>query len=89
MAAMLLDLRLAPMAGVTNAPFRLVARECGAGLLTSELIDALLPERLALVQLKKHLAWYASSLPRAAQTRPALFQAADAAAVTAIFWSLW
>ena len=37
---MALDLRLAPMAGVTNAPFRLVARECGAGLLTSEEIDA-------------------------------------------------
>jgi nifR3 family TIM-barrel protein len=35
-----LDLRLAPMAGVTNAPFRLVARECGAGLSTSEEIDA-------------------------------------------------
>src|SRR5207247_2451912 len=35
-----LDLRLAPMAAVTNAPFRLVARECGAGLLTSEEIDA-------------------------------------------------
>ena len=28
------------MAGVTNAPFRLVARECGAGLVTSEEIDA-------------------------------------------------
>src|SRR5207302_440604 len=35
-----LDLRLAPMAGVSNAPFRLVARECGAGRLTSEEIDA-------------------------------------------------
>ena len=35
-----MDLRLAPMAGITNAPFRLVARECGAGLLTSEEIDA-------------------------------------------------
>ena len=35
-----LDLRLAPMAGVTNVPFRLLARECGAGLLTSEEIDA-------------------------------------------------
>jgi tRNA-dihydrouridine synthase B len=35
-----LDLRLAPMAGVTNAPFRLVCRECGAGRLTSEEIDA-------------------------------------------------
>ena len=35
-----LDLRLAPMAGVTNAPFRLVCREAGAGWLTSEEIDA-------------------------------------------------
>ena len=32
--------RLAPMAGITNAPFRLVARECGSGLTTSEEIDA-------------------------------------------------
>ena len=32
--------RLAPMAAITNAPFRLVARECGSGLLTSEEIDA-------------------------------------------------
>src|SRR5437867_2068277 len=36
----MIDLRLAPMAAVTNAPFRLVARECGAGRLTSEEIDA-------------------------------------------------
>src|SRR6267378_1509404 len=35
-----LDLRLAPMAAVTNAPFRLVCRECGAGPLTNEEIDA-------------------------------------------------
>ena len=39
-AASAIELRLAPMAGVTNAPFRLIARECGAGLLTSEEIDA-------------------------------------------------
>jgi tRNA-dihydrouridine synthase B len=39
-ASSALELRLAPMAGVTNAPFRLVARECGAGLSTSEEIDA-------------------------------------------------
>jgi tRNA-dihydrouridine synthase B len=32
--------RLAPMASVTNAPFRLVARECGSGLTTSEEMDA-------------------------------------------------
>src|SRR5947208_2226796 len=36
----MIDLRLAPMAAVTNAPFRLTARECGAGRLTSEEIDA-------------------------------------------------
>src|SRR5919108_5663606 len=35
-----MDVRLAPMAGITNAPFRLIARECGAGPLTSEEIDA-------------------------------------------------
>jgi len=32
--------RLAPMAGVTNAPFRLIARECGSGLTTTEEMDA-------------------------------------------------
>jgi tRNA-dihydrouridine synthase B len=36
----MMDLRLAPMAAVTNAPFRLVCRECGAGPLTNEEIDA-------------------------------------------------
>jgi nifR3 family TIM-barrel protein len=32
--------RLAPMAGISNAPYRLVARECGSALATSEEIDA-------------------------------------------------
>jgi len=32
--------RLAPMAGATNAPFRLVVRECGSGLATTEEMDA-------------------------------------------------
>jgi tRNA-dihydrouridine synthase B len=36
----MIDLRLAPMAAVTNAPFRLICRECGAGPLTNEEIDA-------------------------------------------------
>jgi nifR3 family TIM-barrel protein len=53
-----LDLRLAPMAAVTNAPFRLVARECGAGLLTSEEIDA-----RALVRGNGHTAALARHLP--------------------------
>jgi len=53
-----LDLRLAPMAAVTNAPFRLVSRECGAGLLTSEEIDA-----RALVQGNGHTVALARFLP--------------------------
>ncbi|HEY7141134.1 MAG TPA: tRNA dihydrouridine synthase DusB [Methylomirabilota bacterium] len=32
--------RLAPMAGASNAPFRLVARECGSGLTTTEEMDS-------------------------------------------------
>ena len=32
--------RLAPMASISNAPFRLVARECGSGLTTTEEMDA-------------------------------------------------
>src|SRR2546427_3636795 len=45
------------MAGVTNAPFRLVARECGAGLLTSEEIDAraLLAGNALTAVLARHL----------------------------------
>jgi tRNA-dihydrouridine synthase B len=53
-----IDLRLAPMAGVTNVPFRLVARECGAGLLTSEEIDAraLLADNAQTLGLVRHVA---------------------------------
>jgi tRNA-dihydrouridine synthase B len=54
-----LELRLAPMAGVTNVPFRLLARECGAGLLTSEEIDA-----RALVEDNAHTREIARHLPR-------------------------
>src|SRR5205823_13471189 len=32
--------RLAPMAAISNAPFRLIARECGSGLTTTEEIEA-------------------------------------------------
>jgi nifR3 family TIM-barrel protein len=53
------------------------------------LIEAHLPERLALVQMKKHLAWYCEGLPNAARTRPALFAAPTADEVRRIFWSLW
>jgi nifR3 family TIM-barrel protein len=54
-----------------------------------ELIEAHLPERLALVQLKKHLAWYSEGLPNATRTRPALFAARSAREAADLFWTLW
>ena len=53
------------------------------------LIEAHLPARPALVQLKKHLAWYSAGRPGAAALRPRLFAAAGAAEVRALFWSGW
>jgi len=53
------------------------------------LIEAHLPERLALVQLKKHLAWYSAGQPGSAALRPRLFASASAAEVRALFWSAW
>ncbi|HEY7520903.1 MAG TPA: tRNA dihydrouridine synthase DusB [Methylomirabilota bacterium] len=55
----------------------------------AELIREHLPERVALMQLKKHLAWYSEGLANAARTRPALFGARTADEVCAIFWTLW
>jgi tRNA-dihydrouridine synthase B len=53
------------------------------------LIEAHLPERPALMQLKKHLAWYSEGLPFAARARPAIFAARTAAEVADLFWRLW
>jgi len=53
------------------------------------LIEAHLPERAALVQLKKHLAWYSEGLPFAARSRPEIFAAHTAAEVADVFWRLW
>jgi tRNA-dihydrouridine synthase B len=53
------------------------------------LIEAHLDPRTALVQLKKHLAWYVSGLPCAARIRAELFAAPSAAAVGDAFWRLW
>jgi nifR3 family TIM-barrel protein len=53
------------------------------------LIEAHLPGRLALVQLKKHLAWYSAGQPGSAALRPRLFASASAAEVRARFWSAW
>src|SRR3990167_2893777 len=61
---------------------RIVRRHCA-------LIEAHLPPRTALVQLKKHLAWYCHGVPGAAAAREALFQVPTPAEVQEIFWALW
>jgi nifR3 family TIM-barrel protein len=53
------------------------------------LIEAHLPGRAGLLQLKKHLAWYSSGRPFGAQLRSALFAAPTADAVQALFWQHW
>jgi len=70
---------------------RAVSRDDRAAIIRrhTALIRAHLPERLAGVQLKKHLAWYSEGLPNAARTRPALFAARTADEVCEIFWTLW
>ena len=65
-----------------DARGRIIRRHCA-------LIEAHLPPRDALVQLKKHLAWYSAGLAGSARLRTALFQAGDAAAVQELFWSGW
>ena len=55
----------------------------------AELIEAHLPARLALLQLKKHLAWYSGGLPGGARVRETLFRASDARAVNETFWRFW
>ena len=54
-----------------------------------EWIQALLPPRTAAIQLKKHLAWYASGFPHAARLREELFRAQEPAEVREIFWAAW
>jgi nifR3 family TIM-barrel protein len=53
------------------------------------LIEAHVPERAALVQLKKHLAWYSDGLPFAARARQSIFSARAPAEVYDVFWRLW
>jgi nifR3 family TIM-barrel protein len=70
---------------------REVARDERAAVIRRHcaLIEAHLPERGVLVQLKKHLSWYSDGLPNAARTRPALFAAPTPAEVYDTFWTLW
>jgi tRNA-dihydrouridine synthase B len=61
---------------------RVIRRHC-------QLIEALLPERRALGQMKKHLAWYSEGRPFAAQARAAMFEAPDRDTLQELFWRLW
>jgi nifR3 family TIM-barrel protein len=54
-----------------------------------ELIDALLPERRAVMQLKTHFAWYLNGSPRAAETRASLFRTPDRGTLQSLFWDAW
>ncbi len=55
----------------------------------ADLIAAHLPERPALLQLRKHLAWYSAGRPGSAALRPRLFAAATAGEARDLFWSGW
>src|SRR3990172_6669712 len=61
---------------------RIVRRHCA-------LIEAHFTPRLALIQLKKHLAWYSRGLPDGARTRASLFGARSPEAAHDVFWRLW
>lgn len=60
------QMRLAPMADVTNAPFRLVARESGSSMTTTEEIDAISLVRGA-VRARDIVRHYAGERPLAMQ----------------------
>jgi tRNA-dihydrouridine synthase len=66
-------------------------REERAGIIRrhDDLIHALLPPRTAAIQLKKHLAWYASGFPGAARLREELFSARESSVVRETFWGAW
>src|SRR5262245_39596325 len=68
-----------------------VAREARAAIVRRHcaLMEEHFPARIALIQLKKHLAWYTHGLPFAAPARPVIFGAADADAARAAFWRFW
>src|SRR4029453_16936154 len=68
-----------------------VTRDEGARIIRrhAELIETHLSAPTALVQLKKHLAWYASGFPGAAKLRETLFGLETPAAVQDAFWAAW
>jgi nifR3 family TIM-barrel protein len=72
--------RASPTTDVDRA--RIIRRHCA-------LIQEHLSEHAALLQLKKHLAWYSSGRPYSAHLRPTLFAASSSEAAQALFWHHW
>lgn len=54
-----------------------------------DLIEAHMPERFALVQAKKHLAWYAVGVPGSANVRAGIFACDELVALRDYFRSYW
>ena len=61
---------------------RIIHRHC-------QLMEAHLPPKIALIQMKKHLAWYAVERPGMAQLRRRIFETDDLVALRDLFWSAW
>jgi len=60
-------IRLAPMASITNAPFRQICRECGSGYVTTEEIDAVSLVNNKSEKTKKIIEYYPEEKPIAMQ----------------------
>ena len=60
-------IRLAPMASITNAPFRQICIECGSGYVTTEEIDAVSLVNNKSEKTKKIIEYYPEEKPIAMQ----------------------
>ena len=70
----------APVGRDAQAP--IIRRHCA-------LMLAHLPEHVALIQMKKHLAWYAVDRPGMAQLRRRIFETRATSETLDLFWSAW
>ena len=61
---------------------RIIGRHC-------LLMEAHLLPKVALIQMKKHLAWYAAERPGMASLRRQIFETRDVAELRDVFWSAW
>ena len=68
--------------GQRNYKGRVIARHC-------ELIRQHFREKYALIQMKKHLAWYTEGLGHATRCRAEIFQSRDADEVWNVFQTYW